>query len=80
MPYIKQIQSITNRANAGGPKKAGKPDHAEFSRIPYNIFKSKTPKNLIFDSAGYARYQQTQTGEQQEEDGRDAGTWWFFWR
>lgn len=51
MTYIPRIQSITNRPSGGGDKKQGAPDHASWSRIPYKIFKSKTPKHFLFDSS-----------------------------
>ena len=51
MPYIARIQSITNRPSGGGPKKAGAPpNHANWSRIPIKIYKSKTPKPFLFSA------------------------------
>ena len=52
MPHIKRIQSLTNRADASGAgsKKAGAPDHANWSRIPFKIFKSRVPKVFLFDA------------------------------
>lgn len=48
MPHIARIQSITNQPSGGGDKKQGAPDHSNWARIPYKIFKSKTPKPFIF--------------------------------
>lgn len=50
MPHIARIQSITNQPSGGGPKKAGTADHANWSRISYNIFTSKTPKLFLFSA------------------------------
>ena len=50
MPHIARIQSITNQPSGGGPKKQGVADHANWSRIPHKIFKSKTPKLFLFSA------------------------------
>ena len=50
MPYIARIQSITNQPTGGGDKKAGSVNSMDFSRIPTNILKSKTPKPYLFSA------------------------------
>jgi hypothetical protein len=50
MPHIARIQSITNQPSGGGDKKQGAPDHSNWARIPYKIFKSKTPKPYLFSA------------------------------
>jgi hypothetical protein len=75
MPHIPRTQSITNRHNAGGPKKAGKPDHSNWSRIPFRIFKSKTPTTLfLFSQSGYVEYV-TEYGDK-ESEGSDRYAQW----
>ena len=50
MPHIARIQSITNQPSGGGVKKAGTASSMDFSRIPRNILKSKTPKQYLFSA------------------------------
>jgi hypothetical protein len=52
MPYIPRIQSIINKADAcsAGSKKAGLVYGSDFTRVPYNILKSRTPTNILFSA------------------------------
>lgn len=52
MPYIPRVQSIINKADAcsAGPKKAGLVYKSDYTRVPHNILKSRTPTNIIFSA------------------------------
>lgn len=52
MPYIARVQSLVNHADAcsTGNKEAGLVNTSDFSRIPRNILKAKTPTNYTFSA------------------------------
>jgi len=55
MPYIKNIQTLINHADAcggGGMKKAGLVYKSDYTRIPRKILLSKTPHNIAFSVRG----------------------------
>lgn len=63
MSHIKNIDSRVNRNQGGGDKKQGAPDHSNWSRIPYKIFKSRTPKPFLFNATTGKIMTQTTTTE-----------------
>lgn len=52
MPYKARVQSLVNHTDAcsTGNKEAGLVNNSDFSRIPRNVLKSRTPTNYSFDS------------------------------
>jgi hypothetical protein len=56
MPYIKNIQSMVNNADAcgGGMKKAGLVYGSDWRRVSSHHLKSNTPTNLTFTIWGQA--------------------------
>lgn len=53
MPYIPRVQSIINKADAcsAGPKKAGLVYRSDYTKVSYNILKSRTPTNILFSAS-----------------------------